>query len=63
MNINLQSTKFIQAMFVHITGAIALFMKLIDGGVYVALSTLALSIYSIADVQDKKNTMRAQQND
>lgn len=60
MNINLQSTKFIQAMFIQVTGAIALFMRIIDGGVYVALSTLSLTIYAYADVQDKKNTIRAE---
>ena len=59
MAINWESTKFVQATFVHLTGAIALFLDKIDGGTYVALSALALGIYSIADVQDKKNIMRA----
>lgn len=34
-------------------------MRIIDGGTYVALSTLSLTIYAYADVQDKKNTIRA----
>ena len=52
--INWKSTKFVQAAFVQITGAIALYFDKIDGGTYVALSTLALSIYAIADVTDKR---------
>lgn len=49
-----KGTKFIQAFFVQITGAIALFTGKIDGGTYVALSTLALTIHAAADVTDKK---------
>lgn len=49
------STKFVQAVFIQVTGAIALFVDKIDGGTYVALSTLALSIYAIADVVQRKN--------
>ena len=44
------STKFVQASFVQVTGAIALFMKIIDGGTYVALSTIALAIYGASNV-------------
>lgn len=51
---NWKSTKFQQSAFVQATGAIALFMDKIDGGTYVALSTLALSIYAVADVVQKK---------
>ena len=51
---NWKSTKFQQSAFVQVTGAIALFMDKIDGGTYVALSTLALSIYAVADVAQKK---------
>lgn len=50
----LRGTKFIQAMFVQITGAVALFMGKIDGGTYLGLSTLALTIHAAADVTDKK---------
>jgi hypothetical protein len=46
--------KFLQAAFVQISGCVALFTGKIDGGVYVALSTLALSIYAAANVMDKK---------
>lgn len=49
-----KGTKFIQAAFVQVTGAIALFKGLIDGGTYVALSTLALAVHAAADVTDKK---------
>lgn len=52
--INWRSTKFLQSAFVQVTGAIALFMDKIDGGTYVALSTLALSIYAVADVAQKR---------
>jgi hypothetical protein len=44
------STKFLQAAFVQLTGAIALFMRIIDGGTYVALSTIALAVYGAANV-------------
>ena len=52
---NWRSTKFAQAIFVQITGAVALFVGKVDGGTYVALSTLALSIYAVADVVQKRN--------
>lgn len=48
------STKFVQAAFIQVTGAIALYIGKVDGGTYVALSTIALSIYAAADVADKK---------
>ena len=48
------STKFVQAVFVQVTGAIALYLDKVDGGTYVALSTIALSIYAAADVADKR---------
>jgi hypothetical protein len=51
---NWKSTKFFQSVFIQVTGALALFCKLIDGGTYVALSTIALSIYSAADVVQRK---------
>ena len=54
--INWKSTKFLQSAFVQVTGAIALFIDKIDGGTYVALSTLALSIYAVADVVQKRMT-------
>lgn len=52
--INWRSTKFLQSAFIQVTGAIALFMGKIDGGTYVALSSLALTIYAVTDVADKK---------
>lgn len=51
---NWKSTKFQQSAFIQVTGAIALFVDKIDGATYVALSTLALSIYAVADVAQKK---------
>ena len=59
--INWRSTKFLQSAFVQVTGAVALFMDKIDGGTYVALSTLALSIYAVADVAAQK--VRASTNE
>lgn len=50
----IKGTKFIQAAFVQITGAIALFTGHLDGSVYLALSTLALGIYAAGEVTDKK---------
>ena len=49
-----RSTKFQQSVFVQVTGAIALFLGKIDGGTYVALSTLALTIYAAANVTERK---------
>ena len=54
--INWKSTKFLQSVFVQVTGAIALFMDKIDGGTYVALSSLALTIYAVADVAQNRMT-------
>lgn len=51
---NWRSTKFQQSLFVQVTGAIALFMRIIDGGTYVALSALALTIYSVTNVAAQK---------
>ena len=55
-DVNWRSTKFVQSVFVQVTGAIALFADKVDGGTYVALSSLALSIYAIADVVQRRNT-------
>jgi hypothetical protein len=57
---NWRSTKFMQSAFVQITGAIGLFVDKVDAGTYVALSTLALSIYAVADVVQRKVTNEAQ---
>ena len=46
--------KFLQSAFVQASGALALFIDKIDGGTYVALSTLALSIYAVANVIEQK---------
>jgi len=54
-------TKFMQAAFVQVTGAVALFTGKIDGGTYVALSTLALAVHAAADVTDKKLNRPAEQ--
>ena len=54
-----RNTKFWQSAFVQVTGAIALFMRVIDGGTYVALSSLALGIYVVGNVAaDKEVTNR-----
>ena len=54
-----RNTKFWQSAFVQVTGALALFTRLIDGGTYVALSSLALSIYVVGNVaSDKMATER-----
>lgn len=46
--------KFIQSFFVQISACVALFVGKLDGGAYIALSTLALSIYATSNVVDKK---------
>jgi hypothetical protein len=52
--VNLGQRKFLQAAFVQISGCVALFTGKIDGGTYVALSTIALAVYGAANVMDKK---------
>lgn len=54
VSVRLSSRKFMQAAFIQVTGAVALFKGVIDGGTYVALSTLALSIYATANVAAKR---------
>lgn len=51
---NWQSTKFAHALLVQLVASVALFTRHIDGGTWVAASTLALGIYSIADVASKR---------
>ena len=49
----LTNRKFTQSFFMQLSGCVALFIDKIDGGTYVALSTLALSIYVASNVMDK----------
>lgn len=49
-----ESRKYQHAAFVQLVGAVALFTGHVDGGTFVALSTLCLAIYSAANVADKK---------
>jgi len=48
------SRKFVLVGFIQGIGALALLKHIIDGGVYVALSTLVLSTYFAGSVVDKK---------
>lgn len=53
------NTKFWQSAFVQVTGAAALFLRVIDGGTYVALSSLALGIYVVGNIAaDREGTNR-----
>jgi hypothetical protein len=56
----LASRKFILAMLVQGTASVALFTGRIDGGTYVAVSSLSLSIYGASSVADKKLNPGAQ---
>lgn len=49
-----RSTEFASTAFVQLTGAVALFMDKIGGETYVALSSLALGIYSVARTIQKR---------
>ena len=51
---NWQSTKFVHALIVQLVASVALFTRHLDGGTWVAASTIALGIYSIADVAAKR---------
>lgn len=48
------SRKFVLVCFVQGIGAWALLQRILDGGTYVALSTLVLSTYFAGSVADKK---------
>lgn len=54
MNLNWQSTKFAHALLVQAIASVALFTGHLDGGAWVAASTLALGIYAVADVAQKR---------
>lgn len=56
---NWKSTKFVHALGVQFVASVALFTGHIDGGTWVAASTLALGIYSISDVAQKRITANA----
>jgi len=51
---NWRSTKFVHAMFVQIVSAVMVFSKHIDQSIWLGVTTLALGIYSLADVAQKK---------
>lgn len=53
---NWRSTKFQHAMAVQVVATIDLFTGHISGAEWIAASTIALGIYSIADVAHKKVT-------
>lgn len=55
-----KSTKFMQSVFIQVTGALALFLDKIDGPVYVALSTIALGVYATAEVVQRRGELQAE---
>ena len=48
------SRKFLQAVFVQLSGAALCWAGKLDGGTYVTLTAMALSIYGISSITDKK---------
>ena len=52
---NWQSTKFIHAIGVQIVASVALFTDFLTGAEWIAASTIALGIYSWAEVTQKRN--------
>lgn len=48
------SRKFLLTVFIQLVGAYGFIIGRMDGGTYVALSTLVLSVYGAASVSDKK---------
>lgn len=50
----LKNTKLYHAGFVQVVATIALFAKYLTGAEWIAASTIALGIYSAADVAQKK---------
>jgi hypothetical protein len=55
---NVKQTKFLQSFFVQVSGIVALFFDKLDQGTYLSLSALALGIYAVADVAQKKNAQK-----
>jgi hypothetical protein len=51
---NFGSRKFILTLLIQIVGAYGFIVGRMDGGTYVALSTLVLGVYGGASVLDKK---------
>lgn len=51
---NWKSTKFVHAMFVQVVSAIMVFTRHIDQSIWLSVTTIALGIYSLADVAQKK---------
>jgi hypothetical protein len=54
MSDGMRSRKFWMACFILFVSAIGLFWSLIDGGTWVAASSLCLGIYGAANVMEKK---------
>jgi hypothetical protein len=52
--INFASRKFLLTLLIQIVGAYGFILGRMDGGTYVALSTLVLSVYGSASIADKK---------
>jgi hypothetical protein len=52
--VNWRSTKFILTAFILLVSATALFAELIEGGTWIAVSTLVLGVYASADVAQKR---------
>ena len=59
----IKQTKFLQTAFVQLSGLFALIADKIDGETYTTLSTVALGIYSAANVVDKRTMTRAARDD
>lgn len=49
-----KNTKFYQSAFCQVVSAIGLFMGVITGGEWVAVSTLVLAVYSAGNVAAQK---------
>lgn len=54
MNNKWLSTKFAAAGYIIVASSIMVFMKLIDGGTWVAVATLALGVYAAGNVAAQK---------
>ncbi len=48
------SRKFLLTVFIQVIGAIGFLKGRMDGGTYVALSSLVLSVYGASSVADKR---------
>jgi hypothetical protein len=62
-NLNWKSTKFVHAMFIQGVATIALFTKHLTGAEWITATSIALTVYAIADVAQKRVVAQVSTNE